>query len=116
MARPAGNITGFTSFEWTVGGKWLQTLKEIAPHVTRSAVIFNPDNLAAGGFLGAIEAAVPSLGVQVTPVAVRASVDSERAVLERAVDAFGHEPNGGMIVLPDFVIITLRQSIVTLAA
>jgi putative ABC transport system substrate-binding protein len=116
MARPAGNITGFTSFEWTVGGKWLQTLKEIAPHVTRSAVIFNPDNPAAGGFLGAIEAAVPSLGIQVTPVAVRASVDPERAVLERAVDAFGREPNGGMIVLPDFVIITLRQPIVALAA
>jgi putative ABC transport system substrate-binding protein len=115
MARPGGNTTGFTTFEWTIGGKWLQVLKEIAPSVTQSAVIFNPDNPAAGGFLGAIEAAVPSLGIQITPLAVRAAVDPERTVLERAVDAFGRKPNGGMIVLPDFVITTLRQFIVALA-
>jgi putative ABC transport system substrate-binding protein len=68
MSRPGGNITGFTSFELAIGGKWLQALKEIAPGVTRSAVILNPDNAAAGGFLGAIEAAAPSLSLQVSPV------------------------------------------------
>jgi putative ABC transport system substrate-binding protein len=116
MARPSGNITGFTSFELTMGGKWLEALKEIAPGVTRSVVILNPDNLAAGGFLGAIEAAAPSLGVQVAPIALRDASDPERAVMERAVAAFAREPNGGMIVLPDFATTTLRQSIVALAA
>jgi ABC-type uncharacterized transport system substrate-binding protein len=116
MARPGGNITGFTSFELTIGGKWLEALKEIAPGVTRSAVILNPDNPAAAGFLGAIEGAAPSLGVQVSPIILRDASDPERAVMERAVDVFAREPNGGMIVLPDFVLITIRQSIVALAA
>jgi ABC-type uncharacterized transport system substrate-binding protein len=116
MARPGGNITGFTSFELTIGGKWLEAVKEIAPKLTRSVVILNPDNPAAGGFLGAIETVAPSLGVQVFPVILRDASDPELAVMARAVDAFAREPNGGMIVLPDFVIITLRQSIIALAA
>ena len=68
MARPGGNITGFTSFEWSIGGKWLAALKEVAPSVTRATVIINPDNPAAGGFLGVIEASSSSLGVRVSPL------------------------------------------------
>jgi putative ABC transport system substrate-binding protein len=79
MARPGGNITGFTSFELTIGGKWLEALKEIVPGVTRSVVILNPDNPAAGGFLGVIEAAATSLGIQITPVVLRDASDPERA-------------------------------------
>jgi putative ABC transport system substrate-binding protein len=116
MARPGGNITGFTSFELAIGGKWLEALKEIAPHVTRSAVILNPDNPSSSGFLGAIEAAASSFGIQVAPVVLRDASDPERAVMARAVEAFAREPNGGLIVLPDFNIINLRQPIVTLAA
>src|SRR2546425_2297352 len=63
MARPGGNITGFSNFELSIGGKWLQTLKEIAPRVTRAAVILNPDNTSSSGFLGSIEAAASSLGI-----------------------------------------------------
>jgi putative tryptophan/tyrosine transport system substrate-binding protein len=116
MARPGGNITGFTSFELSIGGKWLGALKEIAPAVTRSAVIINPDNPAAGGFLGAIESAAPSLGVQIVPVVLRDASDPERAVMQRSLEKFAVEPNSGMIVLPDLNTIALRQAIVTLAA
>jgi putative ABC transport system substrate-binding protein len=116
MARPGGNITGFTSFELTIGGKWLAALKEVAPGVTRAAIILNPDNPAAGGFLGVIEAAADSLGIQVSPVILRTALDSERVVMERAIDAFARQPHGGMIVLPDFAAISVRQSIIALAA
>ena len=116
MARPGGNITGFTSFELTIGGKWLAALKEIAPSVTRAAVIINPDNPAAGGFLGVIEASSSSLGVRVSPLVLRSALDPEVGVLERALEAFVRQPNGGMIVLPDFAAISVRQSIVALAA
>jgi putative ABC transport system substrate-binding protein len=71
LAHPGGNITGFTNFEFAIGGKWLETLKEIAPDTRRVAVILNPENPTASGYLGAIEAMAPSLGVQVTPTAGR---------------------------------------------
>jgi putative tryptophan/tyrosine transport system substrate-binding protein len=116
MGRPGGNITGFTSFELTIGGKWLEALKEIAPRVTRSAVLLNPDNPSTGGFLGAIEAAAPSLGIPASPIVFRDASDPERAAMERAVEVFAREPNGGLIVLPDFNIVALRHSIVALAA
>jgi putative ABC transport system substrate-binding protein len=116
MAHPGGNITGFTSFELTIGGKWLAALKEIAPSVTRAAVIINPDNPAAGGFLGVIEASSSSLGVRVSPIVLRSALDPEVRVLERALEAFARQPNGGMIVLPDFAAISVRKSIVALAA
>ena len=116
MARPGGNITGFTSFELTIGGKWLAALKEIAPSVTHAAVIINPDNPAAGGFLGVIEATSSSLGVRVSPLVLRSPSDSDVRALERALEVFARQPNGGMIVLPDFAAISVRQSMVALAA
>jgi len=80
------------------------------------AVIINPDNPGQGGYLGVIEAAASSLGVQVTPIAFRDGSDQERAALESALTMFARQPNGGMVVLPDFATISLRQSIIALAA
>jgi putative tryptophan/tyrosine transport system substrate-binding protein len=116
MARPGGNITGFTSFELSIAGKWLQVLKEIVPSVTRFAVILNPDNPGQGGFQGTIEMASSSLGVQIVPIVLRDGSEPERVAMERAVEAFARQANCGMIVLPDFATITLRQPIVALAA
>jgi putative ABC transport system substrate-binding protein len=115
MARPGGNITGFSSAELIIGGKWLQTLKEVAPGVTRCAVILNPDNPAQGGYLGAIETAASFLGVQTTPLALRDNSEAELTAMGRAVEAFAEKTNGGMLVLPDFATISLRQEMVALA-
>jgi putative ABC transport system substrate-binding protein len=115
MAHPGGNITGFSSAELITGGKWLQTLKEVAPGVTRCAIILNPDNPAQGGYLGAVETAASFLGVQTTPIALRDSSDAELTAMHRAVEAFAQKTNGGMLVLPDFATILLRQQMVALA-
>jgi putative ABC transport system substrate-binding protein len=116
MAHPGGNITGFSSFELSVAGKWLEVLKEVAPGVTRFAVILNPDNPGQGGFQGTIEMAASSLGVQIAPIVLRDGSEPERVAMERAVEAFARQANGGVIVLPDFATILLRQPIVALAA
>ncbi len=111
MARPGANITGFTSFELTVGGKWLEMLKEIAPGVSRVAVILNPVQSPQVAILRAIEAVAPSVGVPVITAGVQ-----NAAEIERAVDAFAREPNGGLIVLPNPVTIGQRELIIALAA
>jgi putative ABC transport system substrate-binding protein len=111
LAHPGGNITGFTSFELTMGGKWLETLKEIAPSVNRVAVILNPENAALLAQLRSIEAAAPTLGVQVSAAPIR-----DAAEIERAMGAFSSGPNNGLVVLTDFVTIAHRESIITLAA
>jgi putative tryptophan/tyrosine transport system substrate-binding protein len=115
MDRPGGNITGFSSGELIIGGKWLQTLKETAPDVTRCAVILNPNNHAQGGYLGAIEMAGSFLGIQTTPVALRDNSDAELAAMHRAIEAFAQKTNGGMLVLPDVATISLRQEMVAVA-
>jgi putative tryptophan/tyrosine transport system substrate-binding protein len=107
---------GFSSAELTIAGKWLEVLKEVAPSVTRFAVILNPDNPGQGGFQGTIEMAASSLGVQITPIVLRDDSEPERVAMERAVEAFARQANGGMIVLPDFATIILRQPIIALAA
>ena len=111
LAHPGGNITGFSQYEFAIGGKWLDTLKEIAPDTKRVAVILNPDNPTASGYLGAIEAVAPSLGVQVTPTAGRDAAD-----IESAIEAFARGPDGGVIVLPDLVAYRNRELFVALAA
>ena len=116
MARPGGNITGFSSFELSIAGKWLEVLKEVAPSVIRFAVILNPDNPGQGGFQGTIEMAASSLGVQIEPIVLRDGSEPERVAMERAIEAFARQAKSGMIVLPDFATITLRQPIVALAA
>ena len=71
LARPEGNITGFTNFEFSIGGKWLSLLKECAPSVVRIAVVFDPATPSWAAFLRTIEAAAPSFGVQLTPAGGR---------------------------------------------
>jgi putative tryptophan/tyrosine transport system substrate-binding protein len=93
LARPGANITGFAAYEYSISGKWLQLLKEIAPRVTRAAVIRDPALTAGGGQLGVIQAVAPSVGAEVTPVNVR-----DAGEIERAITAFARSPNGGLIV------------------
>jgi putative ABC transport system substrate-binding protein len=92
LARPGGNITGFTAFEYSIGGKWLELLKQMAPRVTRIAVLRDPAFPSGIGQFAAIESAASS--------AVELSVIDPRdaAELKRALDAFAQEPNGGLIV------------------
>jgi putative tryptophan/tyrosine transport system substrate-binding protein len=112
LARPGGNITGFTSFEFTIGGKWLQTLKEVAPAVTRVAVVFNPDTAPyAEAFLRPIEAAARTFAV-----AAIAAPAADAAAIEAAVTAFARTPSGGLIVLPDVSTVNHRDLIIALAA
>jgi len=111
LAQPVGNATGFTSFEFGMGGKWLEVLKEIAPRVTRAAVLRDPAITAGIGYLAAIHALAPSIGVQVVPVDVRTTSD-----IERAVAAFARTPMGGLVVTADPAAIVHREAIITLAA
>ena len=110
LARPGGNITGFTIFEYAMGGKWLQLLK-IAPRVTRVAVLRDPAIAAGPGQLGAIQAVAPSFGVELTPVNVRDATEIERAVV-----AFARSSNGGLIVTGSPLTTAHRDLIITLAA
>ena len=92
LARPGGNVTGFMNFDFSFAGKWLDLLKEIAPHLTRVAVFRDDNNPSGIAQFGVIQAMATSVGLQVTPVSVR---NSEIA---SAVEAFAHSPNGGAIV------------------
>jgi putative tryptophan/tyrosine transport system substrate-binding protein len=111
LARPGGNATGFTPFEYGLGGKWLELLKEIAPSVTRAAVLRDPAITGGIGQWGAVQTAAPSFGVEVRPVGVR---DADE--IERAVSAFARSPNGGLIVTGSALSNVHRQLIITLAA
>jgi putative ABC transport system substrate-binding protein len=112
LARPGGNTTGFSYLEVSVGGKWLNLLKEIAPRITRVACIFNPQRgpYSVGISLFAQEAA-QSLGVQYVAAPV-----FEPTQIEAAITTLAHEPNVGLIISPDAFTITHRQQIITLAA
>jgi putative ABC transport system substrate-binding protein len=110
MPRPGGNATGFVNFEFSMGGKWLELLKEVAPNVKRVLIILPPGNLASQGFLRVIDAAAPALGVQPT-----AALVSDPSEIERAVGAFAEEQNGGLLVLPS-PLQQHRNLIVSLAA
>lgn len=98
LAHPGGNSTGFTSYEYATSGKWLATLKEVAPNVEHVAVIDHPDDPASAGYLreGAILAR--SLGVEFVPTGARTIVE-----VQRALDEFARKSNGGMIVLAERV-------------
>jgi putative ABC transport system substrate-binding protein len=112
LARPGGNLTGFTLFEFSIGSKWIEMLKVVAPHVTRVALVFNPRTAPyADRFRGPIEAAAPAFDI--APV-VAAAADA--AELERVLDQFAREPNGGLIVLPDVTTMNHREVIIALAA
>jgi putative tryptophan/tyrosine transport system substrate-binding protein len=111
LARPGGNATGFTMFEYGMSGKWLELLKQIAPGVTRAAVLRDPAIASGIGQFGAIQAVAPSLGVELSPVDVRDAPE-----IERAVAAFAGIPNGGLVVTASPSSTIHRDLIIALAA
>jgi putative ABC transport system substrate-binding protein len=111
LARPGGNVTGFTNFEASMGGKWLEALKEIAPGLKRVLAILQIETAANAGFLRAAESAAPSLGVALTAGSVH-----NAAEIDRAVTAFIAAPNGGLIVMPHPVTAGNRELILRLTA
>ena len=98
LARPGGNITGFTNFEFSMAGKWLEFLKEAAPDVRNVSIIFNPNNAAMPGQLQAIAAAARSLGLQVIEGKVH-----DRAEIERVISGLLGASNAGLLVQPEFL-------------
>jgi ABC-type uncharacterized transport system substrate-binding protein len=111
LARPGGNITGFTNFEPEMSGKWLGLLKEAVPNLTRVAMPFHQETANNVAFVRAAEAAAPSLGVQVTAARVHDGIE-----IERAIAAFAREPDGGLLITPHPILVTNRGSIIELAA
>jgi putative tryptophan/tyrosine transport system substrate-binding protein len=111
LARPGGNATGFATYEFSMGGKWLELLKEIAPRVTRVAVIRDPSVPAGSGLFAAIQTVAPSFGVELTSVGVR-----DASEIERGIAAFAREPNGGLIVPVPSSVVLHRELLITLAA
>jgi putative ABC transport system substrate-binding protein len=111
LARPGGNATGFLMFEYGLSGKWLELLKQIAPGVTRAAVVRDSAIASGIGQFAAVQAVAPSLGVELSPVDARDAPE-----IERAVTAFARSGNGGLIVTPSPVANHHRDLIVTLAS
>jgi len=111
LARPGGNATGFMNLEYGMGGKWLELLKEIAPNVTRVAIIRDTANPTGIAQFGVIQTMAPSLRVEVTSINTR-----DAGEIERSVAAFARSSNGGLIVTPSGSSLLHRDLIVTLAA
>ena len=110
LARPGGNATGFSLFDFSISGKWLELLKQISPGITKAVVVRQPSSPGGGGQLGAIQAVAPSFGVEVTPVGLRDAGEIERAV------TIAHDANGGLIVTVSPLATVHRDLIVSLAA
>ena len=104
LARPGGNATGFSIYEFNLGGKWLELLKQIAPSLTRTAVLRDTAQGSGTSMFAAVQTAAPSLRVEISPVNMR-----DAGEIERAVAAFAHASNGGLVVTPsgpaDFIAI-----------
>ena len=111
LARPGGNATGFTTSEYGVSGKWLELLKEIAPGVTRAAVLRDPTTPSGIGQFASLQSAAPSFGVELSPVNVR-----DASEIQHDVTAFARGSNGGLIVTSSGLAAVHRQLIITLAA
>jgi putative ABC transport system substrate-binding protein len=111
LARPGGNATGFSFTEYGMSGKWLELLKEIAPNLTRVAVLRDSRQASGSGQLGAIQAVAPSFGVELNPIDVR---DADQ--IERAVAAFARSSKGGLIITSGRLTLVHRELIITLAA
>jgi putative tryptophan/tyrosine transport system substrate-binding protein len=111
LARPGGNVTGFMEFEYGMGGKWLELLKQIAPGVMRMAVLRDTNSPSGNAQLGAIQAVAPSLRVEVTPVNMR-----DAGEIERSLAVFARAPSGGLIVTASAAANIYRDLIITLAA
>jgi putative tryptophan/tyrosine transport system substrate-binding protein len=110
LARPGKNLTGFANFENSIGGKWLELVKEIVPRAKRVGFVFNPDAAPNVGFFHAAEAAAPSLGIKLAALAVRDATD-----IEQDITAFASEPDSGLIVAPHAVTLGNRNLIIELA-
>jgi putative ABC transport system substrate-binding protein len=110
LARPGANVTGFTTFEYGLSGKWLELLKEVAPRTTRAAVMRNAAISAGIGQFAAIQSIAPLLGVELTPVNVRNATEIERTITE-----FARVPNAGLIVTGSALVAAQRELIVRLA-
>jgi putative ABC transport system substrate-binding protein len=112
LARPGSNITGFLNFEFSMAGKWLETLKQVAPRITHVAAIFNPQTAPFGDqFVRQIETAAPGFGVETTIISI-----TEEADFERGISAFAAKANGGLIAVPDAFNTNHRALLVSLAA
>jgi putative ABC transport system substrate-binding protein len=111
LARPGGNATGFILFEYAIAAKWLELLKQIAPGVTRVAVLRDPAIAAGIGQFGAIQSAAPSLGLEISAVNVR-----DAGEIERAITAFARFSNAGLIVTGSALAVVHRELFITLAA
>jgi putative ABC transport system substrate-binding protein len=111
LARPGGNATGFTQFEFGLSGKWLELLKELAPRVTRAAILRDPIDPAGTGQFGAIRTAASSVGIEVRPVDVR-----DPAGIERSIKAFASVANGGLVITGSAPAGAHRNLIIALAA
>jgi putative tryptophan/tyrosine transport system substrate-binding protein len=110
MARPGGNVTGFTSFEYSIGGKWLELLKEAAPSLKRVLVVLNQENYTSRALLHTITALAPSIGVQLSTGRVRSSAE-----IKATIETFGQLSNGAVIILPDPLMTADRERIAALA-
>ena len=110
LAHPGGNATGFILFEWSIASKWLDLLRQMAPRITRAAVLRDPSGAGGGGQLGALQAASATLGFELRPIDLR-----DLAGVERAIAAFAQQPNGGLIVTAAGALVD-RRAITMLAA
>ncbi|HJU21656.1 MAG TPA: ABC transporter substrate-binding protein [Casimicrobiaceae bacterium] len=110
LARPGGNATGFTNFDFNFSTKWLELLRQVAPGTTRVAVLEDPRNPSGAGQLGAIQAAATALSIRVVPVSLQ---DAEE--MQRGVNEFARQPNGGLIVTPSGLAIVRRDLVISLA-
>jgi putative ABC transport system substrate-binding protein len=111
LSRPGGNATGFTQFEYSTSGKWLELLKEIVPRVTRAAVLRDPTSPSGLGQFAAVQSVAPGLGMEVRPVNVR-----DTGEIERSLAAFASAPNGGLIVTGNAASVEHRALILALAS
>jgi len=110
LSRPGGNTTGFTQFEFSISGKWLELLKQIVPSLARALVIRDPSEFSGVGELAAIQAIAPALGVELTPLDARKTSEIEQVIAD-----FAHRPNRGMVVTPSGASIKHRSLIISLA-
>lgn len=110
LSKPDANITGFSSFDTSIAGKWLQLLKEISPNTVRVAVIFNPDTAPHSLFMPALEAAAPSVGLKLIRAIVR-----DAAAIENAIGTLQREPGAGLVVMPDIFVTGHRELVIALA-
>ena len=111
LARPGGNTTGFTLFEFSMSAKWLELLKDIEPSLTRVAVLRDPDLASGIGQFAAMQSVAPSLGMELTPIGVRGASE-----IERALSAVTQRSNTGLVVLPSSLTLLHRKLIIALAA